>query len=54
MKTALVFGASGLVGSQLVNLLIKSSDHSKIKLFVRSPIKFDSSKVQVFKQIFTI
>ena len=52
MKTALVFGASGLVGSQLVNLLIKSSDHSKIKLFVRSPIKFDSSKVQVIQTDF--
>jgi uncharacterized protein YbjT (DUF2867 family) len=52
MKTALVFGASGLVGSQLVNLLIKSSYHSKIKLFVRSPIKFDSSKVQVIQTDF--
>ena len=52
MKTALVFGASGLVGSQLVNLLIKSSDFSKIKLFVRSPIKLDSSKVQVIQTDF--
>ena len=52
MKTALVFGASGLVGSQLVNLLINSSDYSKIKLFVRSSIKFDSSKVQVIQTDF--
>jgi uncharacterized protein YbjT (DUF2867 family) len=49
MKTTLVFGASGLVGSHLINLLIKSSDYNKIKLFVRSPIKFDSSKVEVIQ-----
>ena len=52
MKIALVFGASGLVGSQLVSLLIKSSDYGKIKLFVRSPIKFDSSKVEVIQTDF--
>jgi uncharacterized protein YbjT (DUF2867 family) len=52
MKIALVFGASGLVGSQLVSLLIKSSDYSKIKLFVRSPIKFDNSKVEVIQTDF--
>ena len=52
MKTALVFGASGLVGNQLVNLLIQSSDFNKIKLFVRSSIKFESSKVEVIQTDF--
>ena len=52
MKTALVFGASGLVGNHLINLLIKNSDYNKIKLFVRSPIKFDSSKVHVIQTDF--
>ena len=52
MKTALVFGASGLIGSQLVNLLIQSSDFNKIKLFVRSSIKFESSKVEVIQTDF--
>ena len=52
MKTALVFGASGLVGNHLINLLIKSSDYNKIKLFVRSPINFDSSKVEVIQTDF--
>ena len=47
MKTALVFGSSGLVGSQLVNLLIKSPNYNKIKLFVRSPVKSDNSKIEV-------
>ena len=47
MKIALVFGSSGLVGNQLVNLLIKSPDYNKVKLFVRSPVKFDSSKIEV-------
>ena len=52
MKTALVFGSSGLVGNQLVNLLIKNPDYKKVKLFVRSPIKFDSSKIEVIQTDF--
>ena len=47
MKIALVFGSSGLVGNQLINLLIKSTDYYKVKLFVRSPIKFDNTKIEV-------
>ena len=47
MKIALVFGSSGLVGNQLVNLLIKNPNYNKVKLFVRSPVKFDSSKIEV-------
>ena len=35
MKTALVFGSSGLVGRQLVQQLIHNSAYQKIKLFVR-------------------
>ena len=49
MKTALVFGSSGLVGAQLVNLLIQSNDYSKIKLFVRSATTFQSSKIEVIQ-----
>ena len=41
MKTALIFGATGLVGSHLLNLLIRNSNYSKIKLFVRSSIELN-------------
>ena len=34
MKTALVFGSSGLIGNQLVDLIIKENNYNKIKLFV--------------------
>ena len=43
MKTALVFGSSGLVGGHLVNQLILNSNYSKIKIFVRS----NNEKVEV-------
>ena len=36
MKTALLFGSSGLIGGQLLNNLIQNNDYNKIKIFVRS------------------
>ena len=38
MKTALVFGSSGLIGGHLLDQLIKNDNYNKIKLFVRSEI----------------
>jgi uncharacterized protein YbjT (DUF2867 family) len=35
MKTALVIGATGLVGSELVNLLLADTRFEKVKVFVR-------------------
>ena len=35
MKTALLFGSSGLVGGHLLNQLIKDNNYNKIKIFVR-------------------
>jgi uncharacterized protein YbjT (DUF2867 family) len=35
LKTALVFGSSGLTGSALVRLLLASEDYHRIKVFVR-------------------
>ena len=52
MKTALLFGASGLVGSHLLNQLIKDTNYSKIKLFVRSVPEISNSKVQIIKTDF--
>ena len=31
MKTALLFGSSGLIGGHLLNMLIQSKDYDKIK-----------------------
>ena len=53
MKTALLFGSSGLVGSHLLNQLIKDTNYSKIKLFVRSVPEISDPKVEVIKTDFT-
>ena len=47
MKTALVFGSSGLVGGHLVNQLILNSNYSKIKIFVRSKIEPINPKIEI-------
>ena len=47
MKTALVFGSSGLVGQQLVQQLIHNSAYQKIKLFVRKTPKIQNSKIEI-------
>ena len=52
MKTALVFGSSGLIGSQLIDLIIKDNNYNKIKLFVRSEPTIDSSKLEIIKTDF--
>ena len=52
MKTALLFGSSGLVGGYLLNQLIKDNNYSKIKLFVRSIPEINHSKVEIIKTDF--
>ena len=52
MKTALIFGSSGLVGSHLLELIIKDKNYNKIKLFVRSEPKMVSSKIEIIKTDF--
>ncbi len=49
MKTALLFGSSGLVGGHILNQLIKDTNYSKIKLFVRSHPKINNPKVEIVK-----
>tara|TARA_B100001250_G_C19597426_1_gene699064 strand:- start:162 stop:821 length:660 start_codon:yes stop_codon:yes gene_type:complete len=49
MKTALIFGSSGLVGSHLLDLIIQDNNYNKIKLFVRSEHTKTNSKLQIIK-----
>ena len=52
MKTALIFGSSGLVGSHLVRLIIKNNNYNKIKLFIRSESIISNSKIEIIKTDF--
>ena len=49
MKTALIFGSSGLVGSYLLDLIINDNNYNKIKLFVRSELINTNSKLEIIK-----
>ena len=49
MKTALVFGSSGLIGGHLLNQLIQNNNYSKIKIFVRSEPEINNPKVEIIK-----
>ena len=52
MKTALIFGSSGLIGNQLLELLVNNDKYSKIKLFVRSETSNLNSKIEIIKTDF--
>ena len=52
MKTALLFGSSGLIGGQLLNNLIQNNDYNKIKIFVRSEPEIKDSKLEIIKTDF--
>jgi uncharacterized protein YbjT (DUF2867 family) len=44
-KEVIVIGASGLIGNQLVRLLLQENDISKVKIFVRKSIGINDSKL---------
>ena len=52
MKTALIFGSSGLVGKNLLNQVINNSNYSKVKIFVRSSREISDQKVEVINTDF--
>ena len=52
MKTALIFGSSGLIGGHLTKQLIENSSYSKVKLFVRTDPKINNPKIQIIKTDF--
>ncbi len=52
MKTALLFGSSGLIGGNLLNILIQNKDYNKIKIFVRSEPAIKDLKIEIIKTDF--
>ena len=52
MKTALLFGSSGLIGGHLLNMLIQNNGYSKIKIFVRTEPEINDSKIEIIKTDF--
>ena len=52
MKTALIFGSSGLIGNELLELILKDNNYIKIKLFVRSDLTDVNSKIEIIKTDF--
>ena len=52
MKTAIIFGSSGLIGSQLLELIVHNHMYDKIKLFVRSEISNSNTKIEIIKTNF--
>ena len=47
MKTALIFGSSGLIGNHLLDFILKDNYYQKIKLFVRSNIDIKDSRIEI-------
>ena len=43
MKTAIIFGSSGLIGNELFKTILLNNTYSKIKIFVR---KFKMARLQ--------
>ena len=52
MKTALIFGSSGLIGNQLVKIILQNNNYDRIKLFVRSVPEFNDSKIEIIQTDF--
>ena len=52
MKTALVFGSSGLIGGHLLEQLIKNHNYNKVKIFVRSKTVINEPKIEIIKTDF--
>ena len=53
MKIALVFGSTGLVGGNLLRLLVKDEKYKKIRVFVRSSASKIDPKIEVVQTDFT-
>ena len=52
MKTALIFGSSGLIGNELLKTILVKNNYSNIKIFVRTIPEINNSKVEIIKTDF--
>ena len=52
MKTALIFGSSGLIGNELLKTILVKNNYSNIKIFVRTVPEINNSKVEIIKTDF--
>ena len=53
MKTALIFGSSGLIGNELFKTILLNNSYDKIKVFVRSIPAVNNPKVEIIKTDFS-
>ena len=53
MKTAIIFGSSGLIGNELFKTILLNNSYDKIKVFVRSIPLINNPKVEIIKTDFT-
>ncbi len=52
MKTALIFGSSGLIGNHLLNIILQNNNYNRVKLFVRSVSEKNDSKIEIIETDF--
>ena len=52
MKTAIIFGSSGLIGNELFKTILLKNIYSNIKIFVRTIPEVDNPKVEIIKTDF--
>ncbi len=52
MKTAIIFGSSGLIGNELFKTMLLSNTYDKIKIFVRTIPEVNNPKVEIIKTDF--
>jgi nucleoside-diphosphate-sugar epimerase len=53
MKTAIIFGSSGLIGNELFKTILLSNTYDKIKIFVRTIPEVNNPKVEIIKTDFS-
>ena len=53
MKTAIIFGSSGLIGNELFKTILLNGFYDKIKIFVRTIPEVNNPKVEIIKTDFT-
>ncbi len=53
MKTAIIFGSSGLIGNNLLKLIIQNNNYKYVKVFVRTKLENTGPNVEIIQTDFT-